>query len=85
MSSITFLRSENQNLDGRVILSHGNRLFRRDLTPTNDPKVLLQDLSPDAIVAAYFSPHEKLGAFIKDLTDQCPETPVFLVAADLSQ
>ncbi len=85
MSSITFLRSENQSLEGRVILSHGNQLFRRDLTPTNDPKLLLQDLNPDAIVAAYFSPHEKLGAFIKDLTDQFPKTPVFLVAADLSQ
>lgn len=84
MSSIILLRSENQGLEGRIVLSHGGRIFRRDLKPTDDPNALFQDGKPDAIVAAYFSPLEDLALFLEDLTSEHADIPIYLIASDVT-
>lgn len=80
MSSIIFFRNETQGLEGRIILSHGGRIFCRDLKPTDDPNTLFPDGKPDAIVAAYFAPLDELAPFIEDLTGEHTDVPIYLVA-----
>lgn len=83
MSSIIFLRSENHGLEGRIILSHGGRIYRRDLKPIDDPSTLFPNGKPDAIVAAYFSPLDEVALFLEDLTGEHADVPIYLVAEDI--
>ncbi len=84
MSSIILLRSENQGLEGRIVLSHGGRIFRRDLKPTDDPNTLFPDGKPDAIVAAYFSPLDEVALFLEDLTGEHKDVPIYLITQDVN-
>ncbi|MEZ5278671.1 MAG: hypothetical protein R3F07_19980 [Opitutaceae bacterium] len=84
MSSIILLRSENNRLRGRAFLSHQGRIFQRELVPRSDPGSTLAAETPDVIIAAWFSAADDLDGFLRGLCTSQSNTPVYLVAENLS-
>jgi DNA-binding response OmpR family regulator len=84
MHSITLLKLQDGTLSGRAIMSQVGRLFQRDLTPSDDPVDLLRQEPAEIIVAAFYSPAHELESFLQKLKKPNADTPVYLVASDLS-
>jgi len=84
MHSITLLKLQDGALSGRAIMSQVGRLFQRDLMPSDDPSEILKQEPADIVVAAFYAPTHELHTFLQKLKKSNSDTPIYLVASDLS-